>query len=180
MKKIIFILFACFACLQSASAQDYYESESDIYGLGNADYQKKWTKSLSLSLGTQAELGLTFRRNFGKFFAWDVWNFSYAYDYKDNKIKPSSKKYDVTHEITVFRTGVRGFTPNLGKVKLFAALGWGLQVLDRGKFEPAMGIDLQIGAYIGKKFNIAYQADFHKANAKTNHTDHMVRLAVDF
>jgi hypothetical protein len=173
MKKIIFVLFACIACLQSASAQDYYESSSDIYGLGETNYQKAWTKAVNLSIGDEVNVGLTFRRNFGKYFAWDVWHFGYAYDYSKN---------NVLHEITILRTGVRLFTPNLGKVKFFAASGWGIQVYgcDYGGWNPGLGIDLEAGLYIGKRFNIAYQANFHRCQKYAEHTDHMIRFGIDF
>ena len=196
MKKIIFVLFACIACLQSASAQDYYESSSDIYGLGETKYQKAWTKAVNLSLGSQVSVGFTFRRNFGKHFAWDVWNFGYAHDYMKREIwyKDFSKYSDVSHEITVFRTGIRLFTPKLGKVKFFAAAGWGLQMYNYESWRksdyvynikdsgwcPGMGIDLEAGLYIGKKFNIAYQANIHACQPKTKHTDHMIRFGIDF
>ena len=78
MKKIIFLLFACFACMQTTSAQDYYESSSDIYGLGNTSYQKKWNKSAHFAIAKQVEAGLTFRRDFGPYVVWDVYGFSYA------------------------------------------------------------------------------------------------------
>lgn len=198
MKKIIFVLFACIVCLQNASAQDYFESSSDIYGLGETNYKKAWTKAANLSLGSQISVGFTFRRNYGNYFAWDVWNFGYAYDYTHREIlygKSLNKLSDVSHEITVFRTGVRFFTPSLGKVKFFAAAGWGFQMYNIEKksyssyglysgsdsaWDPGMGIDLELGMYIGKKFNIGYQANFHRCQESVKHTDHMVRFGLDF
>jgi hypothetical protein len=189
MKKIIFVLFACIACLQSASAQDYYESSSDIYGLGETNYQKAWTRAVNLSIGDQVNVGFTFRRNFGKYFAWDVWHFGYAYDYSERKIWHDGYKSDVTHEITIFRTGIRLFTPNLGKVKFFAATGWGFDYSEcdypdnyykDSSWKPGMGISLEAGLYIGKRFNIAYQATFHRCQPRINHTDNMIRFGIDF
>ena len=134
MKKIIFLLFACFAFMQNVSAQDYYESSSDIYGLGEAKYQKKWSRSLSVSIGQQLEAGLTFRRNYGRYFAWDVYGFSYGHDFYGWRTDHNSKKYaeertDVDHEIKFCRTGVRAFTPQWGKIKFYAAYGAGAEVI---------------------------------------------------
>lgn len=194
MRKIIFILFACFACAQSASAQDYYESGSDIYGLGETSYVSRWNKQVSFSIGSQVELGFIRRRNFGQYFAWDVVGISYAYDYSGERFDDTEDSYykhgtDVNHELK-FRTGVRGFTPSWGKIKGFASVGWAVEGLFykeyyRGKSSrtvtPAMGIDVQVGFYIGKKFNIGYQLDVHRLGYdETDHTDHLIRLAVDF
>lgn len=177
MKKIIFLLFACFACMQGVSAQDFYESSSDIYGLGKTNYQKKWTKSVSFSIAKQAEIGITFRRNFSNYFAWDVYGFSYAYDYYG---KRDGEKKDITHEIEFIRTGFRGFTPKIGKCKFYGAVGFGAEMV-LSESVPAMCIDLQLGMYIGKRFSIGYQANFHRLDKKyVNHTDHMFRMALDF
>ena len=209
MKKIIFLLFACFAFMQNVSAQDYYESDSDIYGLGEARYQKKWNKSLSVSVGQQIEAGLTFRRNFGRYFAWDVYGFSYGHDFYGWRTDYDSKKYaeertDVDHEIKFCRTGIRAFTPQWGKIKFYAAYGAAAEVIlcerkcydyiygygysslqkvhdDDVKTTAALCIDVQAGMYIGKKFSIGYQANFHsQGDCYINHTDHMVRMAIDF
>ena len=72
---------SCTTTTKSASAQSCYDSDSDIYGLGSTYYGKKWHRDLSLGLGSQFELGLTFRHDFGKYFAWDVIGIGYAYDY---------------------------------------------------------------------------------------------------
>lgn len=143
MKKIIFLLFACFACMQGVSAQDFYESSSDIYGLGKTNYQKKWVRTFNFSIARQVELGLNFRRNFGRYFAWDVYGFSYGYHfgkrivkYESSYTKPKSSDNDeytttdkdegkVSHEFKFARTGIRAFTPQMGNLKFFAALGVG-------------------------------------------------------
>lgn len=208
MKKIIFLLFACFALTQSVSAQDYYESSSDIYSLGKTDFQKKWVRTFSISVAEQVEAGFNIRRNFGRYFAWDVYGISYGYDYfgcRDN--------IDVNHEIKPIRMGVRGFTPQLGRFKLYAAVGVAAEVLlyDRvytegGHYEytyspygysstwiegeeyrkssesGAMCVDLQVGLYISNRVSIGYQANFHLLadKGRAEHNDHMFRLAIDF
>ena len=205
MKKIIFLLFACFACMQTTSAQDYYESSSDIYGLGNTSYQKKWNKSVHFAIAKQVEAGLTFRRDFGPYFAWDVYGFSYAYDYKscDN----------VNHECKIARTGLRGFSPTFGKAKIYTALGFGFEMINYvgtevyfrqryvnygygygyGYYEtdyyteevnnwsPAMCIDFQLGIYLTKTLSVGYQINSHKlGDGNSDHLDHMIRVAIDF
>ncbi len=174
MKKIIILLFASFAFMQNVSAQDYYESSSDIYGLGGVNYQKKWNRTFSFSIAKQVELGFNVRRNFGQYFAWDIWSFTYGYDYASGE--------DVDHEIEFLRTGIRGFSPQFGKIKAYGAVGFGPEYIIGKKDSGAMRIDLQLGVYVSKRFSIGYQADFHRLSYKgrLDHTDHMLRLAVDF
>jgi len=210
MKKIIFLLFACFAFMQNVAAQDYYDSSSDIYGLGETKYQKKWFRSLSLSGAKQVEAGLTFSRNYGRYFAWDVYGFSYGHDLYGWRTDMESKEYamettNIDHEIKFCRTGIRLFSPQWGSIKLYGACdvnaevivcerlcydyrnnGYGKYTLEKvleKKTKPtaALCVDVQAGLYIGKKFSIGYQASIHRlGDCYIEHVDHMARLALDF
>ena len=210
MKKIIFLLLAGFAFMQNLSAQDYVESNSDIYGLGETNYQKKWVRTLNVSVLKQAEVGFNIRRNFGRYFAWDVYGLSYGYDYFGRRLFEEDityiKEFDINHEITWARTGIRLFSPQLGSFKLYASAGAGAEVLlydkinttyggytsvwgpyeteDRdNKVTPALRIDVQVGFYISDRISVGYQANFHRLcdrKGLAEHTDHLVRLAIDF
>ena len=52
---------------------------------------------------------------------------------------------------------------------------------DDSRPTAALCMDVQAGLYIGKKFSIGYQANFHsQGDCYIKHTDHMLRLALDF
>lgn len=209
MKKKLILLLSCLALAGTASAQSYYESDSDIYGLGQASYEKKWHRDLGLCIGSQVEAGISFRRDFGKYFAWDVVGIGYAYDYMNASLNPEEGIYSVSnvkHECKL-RTGFRGFTPKLGNIKFFAGIGFSCEALryedetarwsyyyddyydydtydhEAWSSSPGLGIDVQVGVCLSKTVSIGYKAEFHRLalGAKgCDHNDHMARITFSF
>lgn len=143
MKKTILLLLAGFAFMQNLSAQDYVDSSSDIYGLGETNYQKKWVRTLSVSVLKQAEVGFNVRRNYGRYFAWDVYGLSYGYDFFGKRTFEEEltykKEIDINHEITWARTGIRLFSPQWGSFKFYASAGAGAEALIYDKINTTLG-----------------------------------------
>lgn len=190
MKRLIFTLFIGMLGL-SAFAQTNYEG-FDIYGLDSENQVKKVTFGIELSAGSEAGVGLRLQRNFGKYFAWDIFQFKYTFDYTGDEVDyvygDYHQDYKKTHKMSI-TTGIRLFTPTFGNnCKIFAAFGYGYGPNSRlvnfyyydecTYWTHTHAIDCSIGLQY-KKFHIGYGLNSH-IGWKYRNTDHTVRLGFNF
>lgn len=174
------------------TAQDFYEMP-DYYGLNN-DKPKKTSASVELGIGHEFEMGVLFKRNFNKYFSWDILHTKYALDYTDDHywvVAPhpySDRTYNL-HELS-FTTGMRVYAPKLGKVKFFGAcdLGWACDFMkyDEGRYDTErimsdyFALDFTLGAYIGNHVYLGYGLGFQTYFEEDKHTDHQLRVGYEF
>lgn len=189
MRKVLIALFACFAFIQVASAQVYYESDTDIYGLGKST-GPKWTKTVSLGIVPQLDFGVGVRRNFKKGFSWDVLTLSYGRKYTNNEIDGDFKvNFKVKNDFK-FMTALRYTSPNIGKVKVYGSIGGGGEVVsgterdysddtDTAVYIP---VNFQLGVYVTKKLNVGLQItrSISMDGDYPDFTTPMLRVGYDF
>lgn len=163
----------------------------EYYGLNTDNNIKKSTTSVEIGIGSEFEMGVLFKRNFNKYLSWDILHAKYAVDYIQGETNDYYYGYydnGNLHELS-FTTGIRAYTPRIGKkLKFFTALdlGYGLAIQkketpwnsDRDNWSQFV-MDLTLGAYIGDKFYIGYGYGGNFVDVGS-HTDHLLRVGLDF
>ncbi|MBO5591448.1 MAG: hypothetical protein J5913_00595 [Prevotella sp.] len=153
MKKILILLFGCFALTQTASAQSYYESDSDIYGLGSTSLspyanQKPITNEVDLYIQDGWGIGYQLRREFGKYVGWNILGASYMSHFG------TPEDFGV---VNVKVLGVRGYTPAFHSIRGYADLNLGYSFMYNNHHESHnFSIDFSVGVQLSKHIAIGY------------------------
>jgi hypothetical protein len=207
MKRIVLSLLVVLSGMAAMAQTTEYEGFG-IYGLDNGPKVKKNQFGIELAVGGEAGLGIRLQHNFGKYFAWDILQVKYAYNYTGCDI---DEEDDDEHRIYVgedknnhkvgVMTGVRAFTPSFAndKIKGYAsfAVGYGRTVF------PELSYRDYYSSYYGgypwyyeenvghnhcaldfsvgfkfKKFHIGY--GLFSMTGDWGMTDHTVRLGLTF
>lgn len=188
MKKILLLALIMIGSIAGAQAQKVYTGENDIYGIGSAPTFKKHVLGVTVGIAKEVEVGVRYQRNLSRYFALDVIGVNYAYDFS-----PSDEKYNNRHELEL-NTGIRCYSPQIWKFKIYAGLNTGFQysineydyTYGNGKVEVEshsschMSSNIQVGFVFGK-FTIGYQASrTHFGDHKRhNHTDHLLKIGIE-
>ncbi|MBQ7570803.1 MAG: hypothetical protein IJT19_01010 [Bacteroidaceae bacterium] len=162
MKKILMMAVALVMAV-SANAQ-------------NPEKGLSW--GVETAIGTEWELGVRAQYNFNQYFAWDVLNVKYAYDWDRTKIWGTTFK---THwnEIAI-TTGVRGFSPTFfnDRMKAFANFDLGYGAMFNNGNTNCFAIDFGVGLYVWKGLYAGYALEALCKNG--SHTDHLLRIGYNF
>lgn len=156
MKKFIAIAAVACAAMQ-AQAQDIV---------------KGMRFGAEFGIGTQVELNVRGEYAFNKYLSWDVLTVKYAHELDD----PNANKLG-------FKTGLRGYTPNLfSNIRALMAidLGYtGFTAPDYDDWSNAFGMDLTVGLNVYKGLYLGYGFSFDH-NKHGNGKDHTFRVGYLF
>jgi len=164
MKKKIFVLFACLACMQTISAQNYYESESDIYGLKEDSSPFADVNSVKHEVSFYIQdgwgVGYQLRKDFSKYVGWNIFGVSYMTGFNS----------PADHGWANFKLlGVRAYTPAFKFIRAYIDinLGYTLYYYDqKGWYDDGIkkkhyfGIDYGAGVQLGRHVTIGYNLNF--------------------
>lgn len=190
MKKIVLIILVALGTLPTSAKKNVIYEGFDIYDLDAGSNTKKSYFAFELGAGNELEMGFRYQKNFGKYFAWDIFGVKYALDYT---ISDDS----FAHELTV-ETGIRAYSPAFarGKVKAFVSFdagyglssceyeygyydGWrGWQSEEEREINHHFAMDLTIGLQFKDKFYIGY--GFGNLTGDISHSDHEARIGINF
>lgn len=172
MRKKIFVLFACLVCMQTVSAQSYYESETDIYNLGDSrsPYANVSTVTHELDFYIQDGWGLGYqlRRDYNKYIGWNIFGFSYmsGFDSPADYGRVNFKLLGVRAYTPAFKS-IRGYVDlNMGYTLMYADLKeyhygyWGGYWDDGIEVSHKFGLDFGIGVQLSKRFAVGYNLNF--------------------
>lgn len=185
MRKKIFVLFACFACLQTVSAQTYYESETDVYNLGNSRSQyadvSSVTNELDFYLQDGWGIGYQLRKDINKYIGWNIFGFSYmtGFDSPADYGKVNFKLLGVRAYTPAFKS-FRGYVDlNMGYTLSYQKLnGWYDDDMEIGHH---FGLDFGIGFQLSKRFAIGYNLNYiTPVDYYMDKTSHWARIAFLF
>ncbi len=173
MKKKFFVLFTCLACMQTLSAQNYYESESDIYGLKDPNSPFADVNSFSHEVSFYIQdgwgIGYQLRKDISKYVGWNIFGVSYMTGFNS----------PADHGWVNFKVlGVRAYTPAFNFIRGYVDLNLGYTLTyndqkgmyyygrdwyyydDGTKTKHYFGMDCGVGVQIGRHFTVGYNMNF--------------------
>ena len=175
MKKKLFVLFTCLACMQTISAQSYYESESDIYGLKDSDSPFAGLNSFSHEVSFYIQdgwgVGYQLRKDFSKYVGWNIFGVSYMTGF-DSPADYGWLNFKVL--------GVRAYSPAFKFIRGYIDLNLGYTLFyydqkdwyyyDSGiRTRHYFGMDCGAGVQLGKHFVVGYNLNFRTPDAIKTH-----------
>ena len=181
MKKILLILIACIVGIQTISAQKYYESDSDIYGLGDTPTSPyanpdPITSEVSFYIQDGWGIGYQLRKDFNKYIGWNIFGVSYMSGFD------SPADYG---QLNLRCLGVRAYTPAFKSFRGYVDLnmGYTLSYYDRWDMEinHHFGLDFGLGVQLSKHFAIGYNLNYSTPVERyQNNTSHWARISFLF
>lgn len=148
MKKLFIIAITVLFVTQNALARDKYDNdnyaESDIYGLSTEkEPVPSGTFSVELGAGQMFEAGISIRKNFGRYFSWNVVNLKYALNYGDSYLEDYNHYHDNDYDasennMSMFSltSGFRVYTPKIRRshVRFFLDGNFGYSLSARKEY----------------------------------------------
>lgn len=148
MKKLFIIAITVLFVTQNAIARDKYDNdnyaESDIYGLSTEkEPVPSGTFSVELGAGQMFEAGISIRKNFGRYFSWNVVNLKYALNYGDSYLEDYNDYHDYDYDasennMSMFSltSGFRVYTPKIRRshVRFFLDGNFGYSLSARKEY----------------------------------------------
>ena len=167
MKKKLILLLSCLALAGTASAQSYYESDSDIYGLGSSskspyDNPQSVTNEISLYIQDGWGVGYQLRKDFNRYIGWNILGISYMSGFNSP---------EDNGQVNVRAFGFRAYTPSYKALRGYADLNLGYTMMYGRRNDPShyFGLDFSVGVQLSKHFAIGYNLNFVAPNGGKSH-----------